>query len=90
MEAILKVSRRHRQMFPTKHYNSQRCSIEKVFLKFLKKLPENTIVAVSLQLHSKETTAQVFSHEFCQIFQNTFLLEQVRESTNNYAFCLYN
>ena len=60
----------------------QRCSVKKVFLEILQTSQENTCVRVSfliklkalgLQLYiKKETLAQVFLCEFCEISKNTF------------------
>ena len=37
----------------------------------------------------KETLAEVFSCEFCEIFKNTFFTEYVRKSTSgNNTFCV--
>ena len=60
----------------------KRCSRKKGFLKNFAKFTKNTSARVSfliklktsgLQLHSKETLAEVFSYEFCKTFKNTFL-----------------
>ena len=60
---------------------AQGFSVKKVFLKILQNLQENTCIGVSfliklqassLQLYLKETPTQVFSCEFCEIFNNTF------------------
>ena len=59
----------------------QRCSVKKVFLKFLQNSRENTCAGVSFlksyrpeacNFFKKETLAQVFSGEFCEISMNTF------------------
>ena len=42
---------------------------EKVFLKISQNLQENTCARIFI---NKETLAQVFSYEFCEIFKNTF------------------
>ena len=48
---------------------------KKVFLKISQNLQENTYVGlyflIKLQVIKKETPAQVFSCEFCEIFKNT-------------------
>ena len=61
---------------------ARRCSVKKVFLKVTQNSKENTCARVfffdkvaSLRpatLLKKETLAQVFSCEFCQISKNTF------------------
>ena len=52
----------------------QRCSIKKVFLEFCK-IHRKTPVPESQACNfiKKETLAQVFSCEFCEISKNTFL-----------------
>ena len=47
------------------------CSVKKVFLEVSQNLQENTCARIGLQL--KETLAQVFSSEICEISKNTFL-----------------
>ena len=49
----------------------QRCSVKKMLLEISQ---ENTCVRVSflIKLQNKETLAQVFSCEFCEISKNTF------------------
>ena len=46
---------------------------KKVFLKVLQKSQENACVGVSFLIKwlKKETLAQVFSCEFCDVFKNT-------------------
>ena len=60
---------------------AQRCSVKKVLLKFTQNSQENTLARVSylikLQVSAcnfikKETLAQVFSCEFCEILKNTY------------------
>ena len=60
---------------------------KKVFLKFLQNSQENTCARVSFLIKleaeacnfiKKVTQAQVFSCIICEIFQNTFLKEQLR------------
>ena len=46
----------------------RRCYVKKMFLKILQNSQENICVKVE-----KETLAQMFSCEFCEIFKNTFL-----------------
>ena len=47
-----------------------RCSIERMFLEISKNSQENTCARVSFEI-----LAQVFSCEFCEIFKNTFFLQ---------------
>ena len=60
----------------------RRCSVEKVFLEISQNSQENTCARVSFLIKlqawasnfiKKETLAQVFSCEFCEISKNTFL-----------------
>ena len=62
------------------------CSVITVFLEILQNSQENTYARVSfliklqawgLQLFKKETPAQVFSCEFCEISRNTFFTEHL-------------
>ena len=52
----------------------QMYSVKKVFLEILQNSQENTCARASLliKLIKKETLAQVFSREFCEIFKNVF------------------
>ena len=52
----------------------QMYSVKKVFLEILQNSQENTCARASLliKLIKKETPAQVFSREFCEIFKNVF------------------
>ena len=58
----------------------QRCSVKKMFLEILQNLQENTCASlflIKLQIEAcnfikKETLAQVFSCEFCEISKNAF------------------
>ena len=50
--------------------SQRRCSIKKVFLEILQNSQENFI--------KKESLAQVFSCEFCEISKNNFFTEQLR------------
>ena len=52
----------------------RRCSVKKVFLEILQSSQENTCGRASF-LIKKETLAQVFSYEFCEISKNTFFTE---------------
>ena len=47
----------------------RRCSVEKVFLEISQNLHENACATIFIK---KETLAQVFSYEFCEISKNTF------------------
>ena len=64
---------------------AKRCSIKKVFLKILQNLQENnrTRVTFLIKLQAKkETLAQVFSCEFCNIFKSTFFTEHLRTTAS--------
>ena len=52
----------------------QMYSVKKVFLEISQNSQENTCARASLliKLIKKETLAQVFSREFCEIFKNVF------------------
>ena len=69
--------------------NHRRCSIKKVSLNISRNLQENTCVKASflLKLHEafieKETLAQVFFCEFCDIFKNPFLTENLRVTASD-------
>ena len=53
------------------------------FLQSLKKCSwERASLRNSLQHYQKETLAQVFSCEFCEIFKNTFLKEHLRTTAS--------
>ena len=60
---------------------ARRCSVKKVFLKISQISREKTCARVSFlvadprpaTLLKKETLAQVFSCQFCEIFKSTFL-----------------
>ena len=47
---------------------AERCSVKKVFLEISQNSQENTCASLFFK---KETLAQVFSCEFCEISQNT-------------------
>ena len=58
-----------------------RCSVENVSLKFLQNSQENTCARISFLISwwpeagsfiEKESLAQVFSYEFCEMFKKTF------------------
>ena len=65
---VFKVNNRNNK---TRCYRSShwRCSVKKVFLKILQNSQENT--GDTCNFIKKETLAQVFSCEFCEIFKNT-------------------
>ena len=65
----------------------QRCFLKKLFLKFSQNSQGNTCARASflIKLHGsacsfikKETLAQAFSCEFCEIFKSIFLIEHLR------------
>ena len=60
----------------------QRCSIKTVLLKISQISQENTCAGVSFQLYQKETPAQVFSREICEIFKNTYFEEHMRTTAS--------
>ena len=55
----------------------QRCFVKKMFFEISQNSQENTCVRVSIKkvFIKKETLAQVFSCEFCEISKNTFVIE---------------
>ena len=59
---------------------AQRCSVKKMFLQISKNSQENTCARVSflIRLFKKETLAQVFYSEFCEISKNIFFTEHLR------------
>ena len=67
---------------------AQRCSVKKVFLKTSQNSQEDTCVGVpflikfqapqALNFIKKETPAQLFFCEFCEILKNTFFTEPLR------------
>ena len=65
--------------------SQRRCSIKKVFLEILQNSQENTcardsflIKLLLINFIKKESLAQVFSCEFCEISKNNFFTEQLR------------
>ena len=65
---------------------AQRCSVKKVFLEITQNSQENTCARVSFVIKlqaetcnfiKKETLAQVFSCEFCEISKKTFFTEHL-------------
>ena len=57
---------------------------KKGFLKNFENSQENTCTRVSFLIKLKETLAQVFSCEFCEIFKNTFFTEHPRATASVY------
>ena len=59
---------------------AQRCPVKKVFWEISQNSQENTCAGASflIKLIKKETLAQVFSCEFCEIYKNTFLKAHLR------------
>ena len=59
---------------------AQRCSINRVFVKILQTLHEDTCAKVSFLKNfiKKESLAKIFSFKFCEIFKNTFFMEHHR------------
>ena len=84
----LPVIMRRKQAFLMKYRSSHRkCSIKKVFLEISQNSQENTCARVSFLMKfqasgcnfiKRETLAQAFSCEFCQIFKNTSFTEHFR------------
>ena len=86
------------QFFFNNFRNSHhRCYIGKVFLKNQQSSQENTSTRVSFfnkvaglrlaTLFKKETPAQVFSCECCEIFKNTFFTEHLLETASAIYRC---
>ena len=67
----------------------RRCSIKKVFQEISQNLQENTYSRVSflIKFIKKETLAQVFFCEFCEIFKNTFSKEHLRATASGIYTC---
>ena len=59
----------------------RRCSVEKVFLEISQNLHENACATIFIK---KETLAQVFSYEFCEISKNTFFTENLRATASDF------
>ena len=64
--------------------------LKKLFLEISKNSQENTCARVSFLIKlqacnfiKKETLAQVFSYEFCEISKNTFFTEHLRTTASN-------
>ena len=59
---------------------AQRCSVKNVFLEISQNSRKNTSFRVSFLIKffiEKETLAQVFSCEFCEISKNAFFIEHL-------------
>ena len=74
-------------------YRSSRPEVfcKKVFLKFSQNSQENTCARVSFLIKfnkvvKKETLAQVFSCEFCEIFKNSFFAEDLQATASTVNF----
>ena len=61
--------------FPNTQAVVRKCCVKKVFLKNSQNSQENTCAGAFIK---KETLAQEFSGEFCEIFKNTFFIKQLR------------
>ena len=61
----------------------QRCSVKTVFLKISQNSRENTLARVYLNFIKKETRAQVFSCEFCEISKKIFFAEHLRATASS-------
>ena len=81
--------------------NRRRCSKEKIFLKILQNSQENICAKVSFLIQccrnqacnfiKKETLAQVFSCEFCEIFKIIFFTKHLWTTVSAWHYCkLYN
>ena len=80
------------------HYREavvQRCSVKKVFLKFLQNSQENTCARICFLLKlqanawnfiEKETLSRVFSCEFCEIFKNNFFYRTPLVAASDYKY----
>ena len=75
-----------------------RCFIKKGFLEILQNSQESTcatalflikLQALALQLYLKETVAQVFSYEFCEISKNTFFTEDLWATASDFSKQLF-
>ena len=73
----------------------RRCSIKKVLLEITQNSQENTCAKVSFLIKfqasgsnfiKKDTLAQVFSCEFCEISKNTFVTEHLRATASENLF----
>ena len=61
-----------------------RCSLKRLFLKILQNLLESTCAKVFFLIIKKETLAQVFPREFCEIFRYLFFTEHLRATASSY------
>ena len=65
----------------------QKCSVKREFLEISQNAQENTCTRVSFLIKcsfiKKETLAQVFSREFCEISKNTFFTEHLRATASD-------
>ena len=59
-------------MMKTSEAVVQRCFVKEIFLEISQNSQENNFAKVSFFNKVKETLAQVFSCEFCEISKNTF------------------
>ena len=70
---------------------AQRCSAKKSVLKNFGKFAEKTLSSLKLPEDcnsiKKETPAQIFSYQFCEVFKSTYFAEylQIAASQNGYA-----
>ena len=69
----------------------QRCSVKKMFFKISQNSQENACARVFLLIKwqaqafiKKETLAQVFSCEFCEILKNTFFIEHLWTTASDF------
>ena len=69
----------------------QRCYVKKVFLEISQNSQENTCAKVSFSIRlqaqacnfiKRETLAQVFSREFCEISKNTYTTEHLQTTAS--------
>ena len=82
--------------FPFLRSIHRRCSVRKDVLEISQDSQENTCARASFLIKlqasgsnfiKKETLAQVFSCEFCEIFKNAFFIEHLRVTAT--VFCLF-
>ena len=74
----------------------QRCSVKKMFLEISQNSQENTCARVSFLIKlqtcnciKKETLAQVFSCEFCEILGTPFFIEHLYSLLLELFLCKY-
>ena len=62
----------------------RRCSIKKVFLKYLQNLHENICAGISqsCRLLKRDSRAGVFSCEFCETFKNTYFVGHLQTTVS--------